>query len=134
MRNLMFFAAGLMASASPAYACKYMMPATDAEWRANAERRVANARFIIDAVVIRTGGYGQPPALLKARRFLKGKSAVRIFKVQAVTSCDVPFAELGPVGIVALSRGKDGLYSVSMGPPVREAEYQRAIRRAQGKR
>jgi hypothetical protein len=84
-----------MLCSSPAQACKFMALDDPVQRRAEAVTTVASATAIIDAVVVRPYKSETEPALLKARRVIKGPRGKRFYVVAGATSCHKRFSELG---------------------------------------
>jgi hypothetical protein len=94
-----------MLCVSPAQACKFMALDDPVQRRAEAVTTVASATAIIDAVVVRPYKSETEPALLKARRVIKGPHRKRFYLVAGATSCHKRFSEIGAQTRVLLFGG-----------------------------
>ncbi len=97
----------------PAIACRFAALQTDEARSAAAKDTVSNASVIIDAVVVRPYKSEAEPALLRARKVLKGPRGKRLFRVGGTTSCDNRFTQKGERQRVLLFGGPK-LYRASM--------------------
>jgi hypothetical protein len=102
-----------MLCTSPAHACKFMALDDPVQRRAEATSTVASATAIIDAVVVRPYKSETEPALLKARRVIKGPRGKRFYLVAGATSCHKRFSEIGTRTRVLLFGGPK-VYTANM--------------------
>jgi hypothetical protein len=111
---------------SPAQACRFAPPGDEAARQAAARATVSRATAIIEADVIRPYISEAEPALLRARRVIKGPYGKRQYRVAGATSCHIQFRQIGRAGRVLLFGGP-GVYTASMYPSSAE-DIDRAIR------
>ncbi len=100
-------------ASSPAFACKFVQPQSEAERISAANATVSTASVIMDAEVIRPSNIDGKPALLKAINIVKGSKRKKFFLVSGMTSCDHQFRETGSRQRVLLFGGPK-LYRASM--------------------
>jgi hypothetical protein len=98
---------------SQAQACRFAPPKDDAERKADARSTVASATVIIDAEVVQAYKSEAEPAILRARRVIKGPRRKQLFRVAGATSCHIQFTQVGFRRRVLLFGGPS-LYTANM--------------------